>query len=462
MWALRLAALLALLWGLVAGALALALPGPLEAEAWRALALRGLGGLAVAVALLRGGRIVRAGVAFGAAVFVALGLLLLHGGPAVAAWAWIETPRLAIIVTAAETALAALALALALIPEARGAAARAGAGGVALLLLVAVGVGASATLARYPVLIVDGADLLTPEQERRIARFHRLLRHDHDIDYRLVTGRDLGDIDRYAARRFAADAVGRASRAGHGLLLVLDAARDTVRIEVSRSLEPIYVDAFVAYVEQRQMTEFFADGRVADGVLATTELLVTRAQRGERGLAVNEALRMEGSGGGGARAPARLSAPEDEGSRRASAPAPAHDDDPEAVLAAYGQAMAQRNDNPALSFYSRATRAMLADRTVTPAQMDSMAESVRDCPVHDVRYAQTRAVVRAPLEARTCPPYFFVREDGRWRLDLEPMGRVIRFGRNNTWHLDFGALGDYRFGFADWRFNDNGYPVAER
>lgn len=462
MWRLRAAALLVLLWGLAPAVMALYLADPLEADVVRSLALRALSAAAAAAALLRRGRVVRWIVAAVAALFTALGLLLLHGGPAIEPWAWIDSPRVTVMATAVTTTLAALVLALLLGPHRR--VADNGPPAAATLLgaslVIAVAAGAWQTLARYPTLVLDGADLLSPEQERQVARFHRLLRHDHDIDYRLVTGRDLGDIDRYAARHFAEADVGRASDGAHGLLLVVDAATDTLRMEVSRTLEPVYVDAFVAYIEQRQMAEFLADGRVADGVLATTELLVTRAQRAARGLALDDALRLEGSAGGGARATARLQDEQDD--RRTTDAAPAHSDEPKAVLEAYRRAMAGRNDNPDLEFYTRGTRTMLKDWTVTPAQMDNVAESLRRCPVGDIRREGTQAVLRAPLDERTCPPYFFLREDGRWRLDLEPMGRVIRFGRNNAWHLDFESLSRYRFAFRDWRFDSRGYPIAVR
>jgi uncharacterized membrane protein YgcG len=61
-----------------------------------------------------------------------------------------------------------------------------------------------------------------------------------------------------------------------GLLLVIDA--DQVRLEVGYTLEGVLPDAFAAYVEHRQMVPFFERGRVADGILSTTELIVTRAQ----------------------------------------------------------------------------------------------------------------------------------------------------------------------------------------
>lgn len=259
-----------------------------------------------------------------------------------------------------------------------------------------------------PELVEDRAGLLEEAQRRHLAEYHALLAADHAIDYRVVTGRELGDLDRFA----------------------------------------------VAYVEARQMTEFFAAGRVADGILASTELIVAQAQQaeGERLPAI------AGSGGAGARLPARLDAgrvaPSDD---RVAVEVGAA---PREVLAAYHRAMAARNDSPKLEIYSRATRDMLADWVVTPAQMDNMARSLANCPVARELTDDTgrRAVLRAPLAERGCPPYFLVREADAWRLDLVAMRRSVRFGRDNSWRLEAEALGPYRFGFAGLVFDSRGYP----
>lgn len=303
-----------------------------------------------------------------------------------------------------------------------------------------------------PELVEDRAGLLDEAQRRHLTEYHARLVADHAIDYRVVTGRDLGDLDRFAVEYVERHGVGGEN--GRGLLLVLDAAADQVRLEVGFGLEGQFVDAFVAYVEARQMTEFFAAGRVADGILASTELIIAQALQAE-GVLVPA---IAGSGGAGARLPARLdagrAAPGDERvAVEEGAP-------PREVLAAYRQAMAARNDNPDLEIYSRATRDMLADWVMTPAQMDNVAKSLAACSVVDERRSREgrRAVLLAAPHERRCPPYFLVREGGAWRLDLAAMMRAVRFGRDNGWRLEREALGPYGFGFAGLRFDSRGFP----
>ncbi|MGM0703329.1 MAG: TPM domain-containing protein [Pseudomonadota bacterium] len=298
----------------------------------------------------------------------------------------------------------------------------------------------------------DRAGLLGEEQRRRLSEYHALLADDHRIDFRVVIGHELGDLEYFAVEYMRHHGVG--GDEGRGLLLVLDASADQVRLEVGFGLEGQFVDAFVAYLEARQMTEFFAVGRVADGILASTELIVSQAQQAEGELVPAIA----GSGGAGARLPARLDA-----GRAAPSDAPVAAGEgvsPREVLAAYRRAMAGRNDNPALEIYSRETRTLLADWVMTPAQMDNMARSLADCPVERVLAdAEGRhAVLLAPLAERQCPPYFLVREADAWRLDLATMMAAVRFGRGNHWRLEIEAVGPYGFGFAAVTLDSRGYP----
>jgi uncharacterized membrane protein YgcG len=96
----------------------------------------------------------------------------------------------------------------------------------------------------------DDLGLFTPEQSARITDHHAFLLQDHGIDYRVVTRPASGDINRFAVAYFDDSRIGSESPYGHGLLLVIDPEQDQVRLEVSRSLEGIFPDAFVAYVER--------------------------------------------------------------------------------------------------------------------------------------------------------------------------------------------------------------------
>lgn len=337
-----------------------------------------------------------------------------------------------------------------------------------LAALLAV-VGAAALLYVYldgarPPLVRDDAGLLQPEERRKLAAFHRFLLQDHGIDYRVVTRRDAGDLGRLAVEAFEDMQVGSESAAARGLLLLIDPAADRVRLEVGRSLEGSFPDAFVAYVEQRQMVPFFRSGRVADGILATTELIVARVLEEKASGGYADHLAAEGTAGGGAETAARIGAGEGPAAAAAAGrPAAAVPlDSPRAAVDAYLAAMAARNADPDLAVYAGETRRMLRGWTVTPAQMDGVARAYRRCAVESVQTAGDYAVVRYGLAERACAPFFLQREDGAWRLDLTMMQKALRFGRNNAWRLDPGATHPYGFAFTDWRFDAKGFPLGEK
>lgn len=330
----------------------------------------------------------------------------------------------------------------------------------ALFLGLAVASGAC-TLSAERELVVDTAKLMSAEQRQRLADHHGFLLTDHGIDYRVVTARGIGDIVTFGVKQFKAMEVGVSSGTGRGLLLVIDAEQDEVRLEVGLALEGVFTDAFVAYIEQRQMVPFFRAERVADGILATTELIVTRAQEAKRRQAFDAPAGTTGSGGGGATAKAKIGAGA-EPTVAPGGPVAAAGSSPEETLQAYFAAMADRDARTDLPIYSRASQRMLKGWVMTPAQMDNVRASYRRCRTDrsQANRSGNRAVIRYRVSDRACAPWFFRVEGGRWRLDLTLMQSAIRFGRNNAWRFAGKPPADYVFAFDDWAFDRNGFPKA--
>jgi len=298
----------------------------------------------------------------------------------------------------------------------------------------------------------------------RIETFHRLLLEDHDLDYRIVIEPDTGDIDRFADERFGASRVGSLSATGKGLLLVLDTAQNLVRLEVGYRLEGIFTDAFTAYVQQQQMVPFFRAGRIADGVLATTELIVGRVLDAKADLEWDDDFGGPGSGGAGASVAAGIGETPDEKGKKAKQNARvATGMAPGEVVATYLGAMAAHNADSGLEIYTPQTQSMLSSWVVTPAQMDNVVGTYAGCsalPVH-VDSSEQRAVIAYPVTQRGCAPWFLARVNGQWRLDLTMMQRAVRFGRNSAWRLLPGVEHEYAYAFVDWRFDANGFPLSD-
>ena len=329
---------------------------------------------------------------------------------------------------------------------------------IAVLICLCLSVGCGSPAGRN-ALVQDQADLLDTGQRERIELFHTLLRADFDIDYRVVTADGEEDIDAFSARLFESLGAGELSSNGLGLLLVIDPEQDRVRLEVGYALEGSYPDAFVAYIEQRQMVPFFRSGRIADGILATTELIVQRAQRAAKNAGLAGEVWLEGSGGAGASTTAHI----DRGPIETVAKTTAVQTvgaSPAEILAEYFIRMQSRDANPDLNIYTPATRQMLRKWVMTPAQMDNIVKTYRNCDAQAERIdASGRlSVIRYPVRQRKCAPWFFVKIDDRWALDLTVMQTAIRFGRDNSWHFELGAEHPYEYAFEDWSFDAYGFP----
>lgn len=313
-------------------------------------------------------------------------------------------------------------------------------------------------------LVQDNARLMTVAERQRLSEYHSFLIDDHDIDYRVITSGETADINNFAVKHFEEEFSRSRSKSGRGLLLVVDPVQDVVRLEVAYSLEGVFPDAFVAYVENRQMVPFFRTNRIANGILAATELIVARAQRA----AVNAGFETEvwatASGGGGAVAPAEIGQGPKKVMPVGEQPAVAAASTPADTLQAYFNAMGARNANPDLALYTPNTRHMLRGWTITPAQMDSVVKTYRSCAAEPAKFATDgrRAVIRYPIRQRPCAPFFFEKIESAWALDLTMMQRAIRFGRTNAWRFDLAAEHPYAFAFADWRFDQNGFPAKNR
>lgn len=326
-----------------------------------------------------------------------------------------------------------------------------------LLLVLLVGCSESATW------LEDRADLLNEDQSKALDTYHEHLLADHGIDYRVVIEAGEADVNRRAVKLFESIGVGQRSEGGRGLLLLLDPEQDQVRVEVSQALEGVYPDALISYLERRQMVPFFQRGRVADGIVATTELIVTRAQKAAENKAFDPSTLPAATGGAGATTEAELGAG-GERQRSSGGPDVVAGEGPRETVQAYLAAMDERDDRPGLSIYTEKTQEMLSDWTMTPAQMDNIVSQYRGCGKGEVLTSSDGrfAVLRYGIDERQCSPWFLERGGERWRLDLAVQQKAVGFGRNNAWHLNPNTIHRYRFAFMDWRLDGNGYPQSKR
>ncbi len=301
--------------------------------------------------------------------------------------------------------------------------------------------------------VLDDAGVLSPEEHAQIGEHHTRLLADHDIDYRVVTVNTQTEVDLYAAESFELLGVGRESAASRGLMLLVDPAKDQARLEVAYSLEGVFPDAFVAYVQRRHMDPFFQTDRVGAGIVAATELIAQRAADAEANLGFDVSV-LDAPG-----------ATVDVQTRQTLEPKVLREYEagttPQETLSSYFDAMDARDTRPALPIYTVETQGVLADFRITPAQMEGILGAYRSCTAENTFFDGALAVIRYPATEATCSPWFFRQADDGWRLDLATMSQVIGFGRNNAWHFAPDAQHPYFFAFQDWSFDPAGFPHDE-
>ncbi|NEX20627.1 PDZ domain-containing protein [Thiorhodococcus mannitoliphagus] len=292
-------------------------------------------------------------------------------------------------------------------------------------------------------LIMDEAHALSETESAFVVDYHHALQEDYGIDYRVITTSSPKPTDSIAGRRFAELSDESFSESGKGLLLVVNSRRQEVSLVVGSELEAIYAAPFVALVEGAQMTPFFRDGRVGEGVVAASELIVTRAQEAAKDINFNADSAQEPDA-----ATVQIASPPPPESAEDITPMPdvSSEGNPIETINAYMQAMEEGNARPDLDIYTGGSQAMLKDWVVTKAQMRNVAREHRRCSGERYQIQGKLAVVQYDPEPGVCNPYLLRRQEGRWRIDFVGMQKYIRFDDNNHWSIPWGA-GEFAFAF---------------
>lgn len=311
----------------------------------------------------------------------------------------------------------------------------------------------------------DPAALLSGIERQRIEdQAQSLLQYQHIQLLVVVLSQPVDDLDDMAVKTFEQHRLGIHTGKARVILLLFDPFAQQVRLEIGYDLEGLFTDVFVSRVEREQMAPFFAAGRIAHGIEASVELLVSHVLRaseeGSRSTghgATDNAL----SGGAGARAAVPVGGEivkkqvEDPDTFAAGAT-------PMETLERYRLSLQRRIKDPHLGIYTPATRQFFSQWLVTDGQQNNaLRELERSWSTAEVFTAEVAgerlAVVRFPVSARQSAPYFLSYCSAGWQLDFATMSRVLGFNQRNQWHM---RSYDHPFGFAfsDWHFDNHGFP----
>ncbi|ADV46921.1 TPM domain-containing protein [Nitratifractor salsuginis] len=317
-------------------------------------------------------------------------------------------------------------------------------------------------------IIYDDAAVLLDNDRfvREFTRYNRWLKKRYDIDFRVVTTIDDGDIDLYANRRFNTLMKESRSHSGKALLLVINPVQDKVRLEVSEALEPIFTDAFVSYIERKGFIPYFRDQSIAEGVFMAMELIKDRLNDAAAGKEFLPPMKTK-SIGGGAKNKAHIGQKDPHAKEGAQVTVKAAEP-PKAVLKRYlNEVLKKHNKNPDLDIYTEASRKFFHHWTVTEVNQNNEVRFLSPCIDRmETLYNpdRTHAVLAVlPYDKnRKCSPYFFRKEEGKWRLDIATMAQVLHFNTQMQWHFDTAKRlqGEgiyYAYAFDGYGIGRNGY-----
>ncbi len=309
----------------------------------------------------------------------------------------------------------------------------------------------------------DRAGLLSRQQKEYLKDYNRALLKDLDIHFRLIIlAEQAEDINETAAALFGT--LGIKTGGAKGLLFLVDPRGKQVRIEVGYDLETVFPDAFVGYIENKQMVPFFEADRVGTGVAAATELFVSRLQHSLSGQGFDPFREIGDrhyfSGGGGARVSVDIGSGRDNSKKSSAGPFFARNS-PEETLHEYMRVLRQHEKNPGLELFTPETREFFKKWLVTDGQQDNELRSLQHAVPEKIVISGEYAVIRYPAEQRTQTPYFLRKGAGGWMLDFWTMSQVLQMNHKNHYHFKYFDH-PYHFAFSDWRFDQNGFPVVSR
>ena len=266
-----------------------------------------------------------------------------------------------------------------------------------------------------------------------------------DIDMVVVTFPELegNPIDDVAERLLSNWKIGENTRGLKGILFVLSVEEEQVRFEIGYDLEWIYPDSFVGYIERDQMAPFFETGRVQDGIAATLEMIIARANEAMEEQAYDpdaeetDAPAEYYSGGAGAshkvqvktvKIPDRAEYPDD--IRALFVPQPT----PEAAYLLDIEKNRRHIRGCDFDLYTDETREISKDWVFTKAQMDNEVKDTRG-KTFKVYTRDHLAIAVFEPKYRYCAPFYLIRSDDGWQLDIATMSRTIHFDMRNYAHI---------------------------
>ena len=316
--------------------------------------------------------------------------------------------------------------------------------------------------------VLDRAGVVHSESLDRMNQTLEALLRETDIEILAVSMPSLAGhpIGSFTEELFEHWEVGERTRANRGVLLVVAAEEERVRLAVSYDLEDIFTDTFISVIEHEQLVPYFESNMVGEGVEATMELLARRAYEKIRGqaydpLEARSDLGRYRAGGAGVETEVDLEGGPPEAVESVDASLKDYfgpQSTPGEAWARFVEVNRRLIKDTSLGLYDEATQVHLRKRPNTDAGQKHLA-NLYDGHSPTIREQGGRAVILFPDDLdHLRAPWFFHRGVDGWRLDGSVLPNVIVYNHRNQWR--FKSLDHaYMFAFHDYSFDQHGFAT---
>lgn len=298
------------------------------------------------------------------------------------------------------------------------------------------------------------------------------LKRHYDIDFVVVIISSLEgkDIVSYTAELFSRWQIGKSTQGKKGILILIAQKEGEIKIEVGYDLEEVYTDLYVAQVEREMLKEFLEQADWERGFLATIENFVERTYRMyKKGIDVGKISSDDRSnyysGGAGATnvfdfgAALKKPLPQTPQELKDYFSAQVT---PQVAFQRYMEFNTKNMSDYTVDLFSDLSKEFFSHWRTSSGQRRSEAEAVAGVP-YIVRQEGKYAVVMFPCNddieefIRHCP-YFFIKTDKGWQIDINTLSRSIIMG-GPSWHF-MSKWHPYMFAFKDYLIQvDRYYPL---
>lgn len=266
------------------------------------------------------------------------------------------------------------------------------------------------------------------------------LRKSFDIDFvvAIIPSLKGREIEEYTVDLFSQWEIGRSTQGKKGILILIAAKEQKIKIEVGYDLEEIYPDLYIGQVEREILKEFLEQADWEKGFLATIENFVERIYHlNKKGIDVKEIASTSNdenySGGAGAKTVFdfgdALSRPLPDNYPAIKAYFSAQPT-PELAFQRYMELCAKAvKHNNDLTIFTDLSNKFWQKWSHTSGQMKSEAQDI-DGKKYFIKQKDNHAVVFIPTVQsgqKMLLLYFLSESDRGWQVDINTMTRVLRF-----------------------------------